>query len=59
MLDREGLDRAGDVAIVGDEASVRAQLADLEKAGATDLLATVAGTPDEMRATRAVLKSML
>lgn len=59
MLDREGLDRAGDVAIVGDEESVRSQLADVEAAGATDLLASIVGTPTEMDATRALLKSVL
>ncbi len=59
MLDREGLERAGDVAIVGDQDSVRGQLADLEGAGATDLLASIVGTTTEMDATRALLKSVL
>jgi 5,10-methylenetetrahydromethanopterin reductase len=59
MLDREGLDRAGDVAIVGDEESVRRQIADVEAAGATDLLASVVGTPAEQEATRSVLRSLL
>jgi F420-dependent oxidoreductase-like protein len=59
MLDREGLDRAGEVAVVGDEATVRASLADLAAAGATDLLASIVGTDDERQSTRALLTSML
>ena len=39
MLDREGADGPGDVAIVGDEASVGARLDELAAAGATDFAA--------------------
>jgi len=39
MLDREGAAGPGDVAVVGDEASLRQQLADLASAGVTDFTA--------------------
>jgi F420-dependent oxidoreductase-like protein len=39
MLDREGMSEAGDVAIVGDERQVRAELQRLRDAGVTDLVA--------------------
>lgn len=39
MLDREGAAGPGDVAIVGDEAAVRAGLAELRNAGVTDFAA--------------------
>ena len=39
MLDREGAAGPADVALVGDEAAVEAQLADLADAGVTDFVA--------------------
>ncbi|NKC01572.1 MAG: TIGR03564 family F420-dependent LLM class oxidoreductase [Pseudomonadales bacterium] len=39
MLDREGVQGLGDLAIVGDENTVRSQLSRLESAGVTDLCA--------------------
>jgi len=59
MLDREGVREPGDVAIVGRELEVRDGLRELADAGATDLLASVAGTPVEVERTRDVLRSML
>jgi F420-dependent oxidoreductase-like protein len=44
MLDREGADGPADVAIVGDEATVRAGLARLVDAGATDVSAAIFGS---------------
>ena len=41
MLDREGLAEPGEVAIVGDEAALRAQLARLGDLGVTDFSASV------------------
>ena len=41
MLDIEGVDGPADVAVIGDEAAVEAQLRCLADAGATDLLASV------------------
>jgi F420-dependent oxidoreductase-like protein len=40
MLDREGAAGPGDVAVVGDEASLRQQLSDLASAGVTDFTAS-------------------
>ena len=70
MLDREGQARnpestpgsfgPGDVCVVGDEDSVRAQLADIASAGATEFTAVEVGrTPDEQSRTRAVLKELV
>jgi F420-dependent oxidoreductase-like protein len=60
MLDREGAADPSGVVIVGDEDSVRAQLAHLEAVGATDLIAAEfakPGSPERER-TRALLRSM-
>lgn len=63
MLDREGAAGPGDVAVVGDEASVERQLRDFAGAGVTDVIATVYGTGDDREAsvarTRALLKSLV
>jgi 5,10-methylenetetrahydromethanopterin reductase len=59
MMDREGVDGPKDLAIVGTEAEVRDQLADLETIGVTDLNAgAFPGNPDEAERTRAVLRSL-
>jgi F420-dependent oxidoreductase-like protein len=56
VLDAEGADGPGDVAIVGNAEQVRTALAALAEAGATDFAATEFGTSgDEFLATRAVL----
>jgi F420-dependent oxidoreductase-like protein len=60
MLDREGAADPSGVVIVGDEDSVRAQLAHLQAVGATDLIAAEfakPGSPERER-TRALLRSM-
>ena len=63
MLDREGAAGPGDVAIVGDEASVEKQLRALASVGVTDLVAPIYGTGDDRDAsvarTRALLKSLV
>lgn len=41
MLDREGVENPGDVALVGDESAVGEQIARLAEAGVTDLLASI------------------
>jgi F420-dependent oxidoreductase-like protein len=51
MLDREGAAGPGDVAVVGDAASVTAQIAALGDAGATDFLGAPFGSADEQRRT--------
>jgi F420-dependent oxidoreductase-like protein len=58
MLDREGVEGPGDVAIVGDESAVGEQLGRLAEAGATDFLAIpfrVDGDGDAVARTRALL----
>ena len=60
MLEREGVTTAADVAIIGDEASVRRRLAELAEIGVTDLAAgevTIPGDDDPLR-TRRVLASI-
>src|SRR5437899_136723 len=58
MLDLEGVEGPGDVAIVGDESTVGAQLDRVAEAGATDFLGIpfrVDGDEDAMARTRALL----
>jgi 5,10-methylenetetrahydromethanopterin reductase len=59
MLDREGAAGPADVAIVGDEATVAAGIAQMAEAGATDFGAAVFGSAEEMSRTRALLQSQL
>jgi len=59
MLDREGATGPGDVAIVGDEAAVRAQIDALGATGVTDLVASVFGTAEERDRTYAFLRDLL
>jgi F420-dependent oxidoreductase-like protein len=59
MLDREGAAGPGDVAIVGDEDTVAAQIAELADAGVTDFSAVqIAHGPDRER-TRTLLKALI
>ena len=58
MLDREGAEGPGAIAIAGDESSVGEELGRLEEAGATDLMAipfAVAGDADAVPRTRELL----
>jgi F420-dependent oxidoreductase-like protein len=59
MLAREGADGPADVAIVGDEAAVSAQLERLRVLGVTDFVASVFGTADDRARTYAYLASLL
>jgi len=60
MLDREGVDHPGEVAVIGSEAEVIAKIADLEQAGTTDFAALEFGrSTDEYSRTRALLKGLL
>ncbi|MFG3436856.1 TIGR03564 family F420-dependent LLM class oxidoreductase [Nonomuraea sp. NPDC047897] len=56
MLDREGAAGPGDVAIVGDEASVRAQIEELAETGVTDFGAALYSGRDR---TRDLLRTLL
>jgi 5,10-methylenetetrahydromethanopterin reductase len=58
MLDREGAENPGDVAMVGDEAAVEKQVLALADAGVTDFVASIFGNKEERALTRALLKSM-
>jgi 5,10-methylenetetrahydromethanopterin reductase len=59
MLAREGAEGPADVAIVGDEATVSAQLDQLRTIGVTDFVASVFGTADDRARTYAYLSSIL
>jgi F420-dependent oxidoreductase-like protein len=58
MLDREGAAGPGDVAIVGDEDSVAAQIRALADAGVTDFVAGEYGRGEDAVRTRALLRSL-
>jgi alkanesulfonate monooxygenase SsuD/methylene tetrahydromethanopterin reductase-like flavin-dependent oxidoreductase (luciferase family) len=58
MLDREGAATPGDVAIVGDAASVRRQIEHLGELGVTDFVAASFGSGDDAVATHEVLQSL-
>jgi F420-dependent oxidoreductase-like protein len=55
MLDREGAAGPADVAVVGDEGTVVKQMQQMFDAGATDFIAAVFGSPDEVSHTLDVL----
>jgi 5,10-methylenetetrahydromethanopterin reductase len=59
MLDREGAEGPGDVAIVGDEAEVGKQLGRLADSGVTEFSAAIFGNREDRDRTRALLQSML
>ncbi|MCZ7527858.1 MAG: LLM class F420-dependent oxidoreductase [Acidimicrobiia bacterium] len=59
MLDREGVEGPGDVAVVGDEAEVERQIRHLADVGVTDFAAAEYGRPEERARTRALLRSLL
>jgi len=59
MLDREGAAGPADVALVGDEAAVQAQLAGLADAGVTDFVAGEFGRGEDAVRTRRLLMSLL
>jgi F420-dependent oxidoreductase-like protein len=59
MLDKEGVGGPSEVAIVGDEAAVSAQIERLGAIGATDLVANEFGSAEERDRTRALLRSLV
>jgi F420-dependent oxidoreductase-like protein len=60
MLDREGAEGPGDVALVGDEGTLRAALARLRDAGVTDFAASLFNAdPDAAERTRTFLRDSL
>ena len=62
MLEREGAESPGDIAIVGDEDAIEDQLRQLAEIGATDFLATifpVDGSQTSQTRTRAFLQDLV
>ena len=62
MLEREGVEGPGGIAIVGNEAAVEEQLRQLAELGATDFLATIFpadGSQTSVARTRALLQSLV
>jgi F420-dependent oxidoreductase-like protein len=59
VLDREGADGPADVSIVGDEASVTAQLRHLESVGMTEFVGIPCGTPADRARTREHLAGLV
>jgi 5,10-methylenetetrahydromethanopterin reductase len=59
MLDREGVDGPADVAIVGTEAEVEAEVRALADAGVTDFVAAEFAPRDQADRTRELLRSLL
>ena len=59
MLDKEGVGGPSEVAIVGDEAAVSAQIERLGAIGATDFVANEFGSAEERDRTRALLRSLV
>ena len=60
MMDREGVDGPGGIAIVGTEAEVRDQIAELQSIGVTDFNAGVyTSDPDELARTHTVLRELV
>src|SRR5712691_8350222 len=59
MLDREGAANPADVAVVGSEADVERQLAEIERAGGTELDANVFGSAEEQQRTFEFLQTQL
>jgi alkanesulfonate monooxygenase SsuD/methylene tetrahydromethanopterin reductase-like flavin-dependent oxidoreductase (luciferase family) len=59
MLDREGAAGPGDVAVVGDEDAVGAQISALAEAGVTDFVAGGYGSGEDATRTHAFLRSLL
>jgi 5,10-methylenetetrahydromethanopterin reductase len=58
MLDREGAEGPGDVAVVGDEETVAARLDQLAEAGVTDFVATEFARGEDAARTRALLRDL-
>jgi F420-dependent oxidoreductase-like protein len=59
MLDREGVDGAAGVMLVGSESEVERQLLQLEEAGATDFTAAPLGSADDQRRTFEFLSALV
>jgi F420-dependent oxidoreductase-like protein len=58
MLDKEGLAGPADLAIVGDEDTVAESVLDMADRGATDVICSMFGSPDDKERTRALLRHL-
>jgi F420-dependent oxidoreductase-like protein len=58
MLDKEGVDKPSDIAIMGDEDAVGTALAQLAEAGATDFVASIIGNAEERERTFGLLSAL-
>ena len=58
MLDREGVEGPADVAVVGTEEEVTAQIRRLAEGGATEFSGAVYGNPEEVERSRALLGAL-
>ncbi|WP_154685958.1 hypothetical protein [Streptomyces himastatinicus] len=58
VLDREGASGPADTAVLGEEAAVERALRALAEAGATELIASPVGTPDEQSRTKELLAAL-
>jgi F420-dependent oxidoreductase-like protein len=58
MLDKEGVERPSEIAILGDEDAVAAAIERLAAAGATDFVASISGTRQERERTFDVLSQI-
>ncbi len=58
MLDREGLAGPADLAVVGDEAAIRAGIEAMREAGCDDLVCSPFGSKEEQQATRDFIGSL-
>jgi F420-dependent oxidoreductase-like protein len=59
MLDKEGAQEPGDIALTGDENAVAGQIGELAEAGVTDFVAAQFSRGDDAERTRALLRSLL
>ena len=59
MLDREGAEGPADVAIVGDESSVKAAVRRLADIGVTEFLGAPFGSADQIRASIGALAELV
>ena len=59
VLDRERAAHPADVAVIGDETAVAAQVAALAAAGASEFIAHIFGTPEEQRRTTRLLEDLI
>jgi 5,10-methylenetetrahydromethanopterin reductase len=58
MLDREGAETPGDIALVGDESAVAKQVSALADVGVTDFGASAYGSSEQIARTRALMKDL-